>query len=153
MVLKTRRVSIYYRDAYVWKRHDNMRGQQQFGYTSDSTLRQQGGTGEDGHTHLADWTLTVPTIEIISGSIKQLFLGQQHTVWFFFSSFYFCLLVFFLFCLFVCSLGNWFLCFIFSQRPEVTLCGYFCLLVCFFVCLFVLWVIDFFVLFSLNVLR
>ena len=27
------------------------------------TLRQQGGTGEDGHIHLADWTLSVAAIE------------------------------------------------------------------------------------------
>ena len=27
------------------------------------TLRQQGGTGEDGYSHLADWTLCVAAIE------------------------------------------------------------------------------------------
>ena len=27
------------------------------------TLRQRGGTGEDGHIHLADWTLSVAVIE------------------------------------------------------------------------------------------
>ena len=27
------------------------------------TLGQQGGTGEDSHTHLADWTLSVAAIE------------------------------------------------------------------------------------------
>ena len=27
------------------------------------TLRQQGGTGEDSHIHLADWTLSVAAIE------------------------------------------------------------------------------------------
>ena len=27
------------------------------------TPRQQGGTGEDGHIHLADWTLSVAAIE------------------------------------------------------------------------------------------
>ena len=27
------------------------------------TVRQQGGTGEDGHIHLADWTLSVAAIE------------------------------------------------------------------------------------------
>ena len=30
------------------------------------TPRQQGGTGEDGHIHLADWTLSVVAIEMKS---------------------------------------------------------------------------------------
>ena len=35
------------------------------------TVRQQGGTGEDGHIHLANWTLRVAAIEKI---IKNLLL-------------------------------------------------------------------------------
>ena len=31
--------------------------------TTQQTLRQQGGTGEDGHIHLADWNLSVAAIE------------------------------------------------------------------------------------------
>ena len=38
-------------------------GQQQSSYITHQTLRQQGGTGEDSHIHLADWTLSVAAIE------------------------------------------------------------------------------------------
>ena len=31
--------------------------------TTHQTLRQQGGTGEDGHSHLVDWTLSVAATE------------------------------------------------------------------------------------------
>ena len=40
-----------------------MCGQQQSSHTTNETLRLQGATGEDGHSHLADRTFSVAAME------------------------------------------------------------------------------------------
>ena len=48
----------------------------------NQTLRQQGGTREDGHVHLADWTLSVAAIEkkIIMHYLEQCYRSAICTV-------------------------------------------------------------------------
>ena len=49
------------------------------GPATHQTVRQQGGTGEDGHIHLADWALSVPAIEKSHDAVKIfVFLYTRH---------------------------------------------------------------------------
>ena len=53
--------NIYCRDAHFCRQQEQMCGQRS--PVTHETLRQQGGTGQDSHIHLADWTLSAAAIE------------------------------------------------------------------------------------------
>ena len=66
-VLKTRRLNICYRDARFCRQQEQTSGLQTtrtnmwptaVHAATHQILRQQGGTGEDGHIHPADWSLS-----------------------------------------------------------------------------------------------
>lgn len=51
-------------EAHVWGQQDKIYSRQSpaiYIYTQQ-TLRQRGGTGKDGHSHIVDWTLSVAAI-------------------------------------------------------------------------------------------
>ena len=60
-VLKTRQLKKYCRDARFCRQQEQTCSQRQSSYTPNSTAT--GGTGEDRHIHLADWTLSVAATE------------------------------------------------------------------------------------------
>ena len=60
-ILKTRRPNIHCRDAHFCRRQELMFVANGSPVTRQ-TLRQRGGTGEDGHIYLAGWTLSVAAI-------------------------------------------------------------------------------------------
>ena len=63
-VLKTTQPNMYCSNAHFCKQQDKMCGQQQYSYTpTHQLLRQQWGTGEDGHIQLAGWTLSVVAVD------------------------------------------------------------------------------------------
>ena len=71
-LLKTRRLSRFCRQQnnnYVWPSAVQLQTHQ--------TLGQQGGTGEDSHVHLADWTLSVAAIEKKNQHFISTLLAQE----------------------------------------------------------------------------